>query len=213
MMIDIEQVVASPWLYAVLVALILTDVYVPILPSGTTLIVATAYAATHETPVYPLLLCAAASSLVGDLLAFILARAANRRLSRMLAALPRVRRVDDGLRALLEQRGAHTVLVARFVPAGRCIVTNAAGRTRTVPLHRFVAWSGLAASCWATYTVTIGYVNAQIFDTGWLAAAVSIVCVLLLGLWFRRSASAETIVAQVSGDRTREPTEYGHTAK
>lgn len=212
MWIEIDQVVSSPWLYTVLIALILTDVYLPVLPSGTTLIVATAYAATNGTAVYPLLLCAAAASVTGDLLAFTLARAGAHRLNRILAILPKIRRADANLRRLLRQHGTRTVLVARFVPAGRCVVTNASGRDRDIRPRHFVAWSGTAAVCWATYTVAIGYINAQIFDTGWLAAAVSVTCLLLLGLWFRRSATAKAITAPAPG-RTRDSAEFGHTAK
>lgn len=195
MWIDVEQVVTSPWLYAALVALILSDVYLPVLPSGTTLIVATAYAAANDTTVLPLLLCAAAASVVGDLLAFGVARWGARRIGRMLAVVPRLERADKHLRAMLRARGRRTVLLARFVPAGRGIVTNASGRDPGIGLLAFAGWSAIAAVCWATYTVAIGYLNALIFDTGWLAAAVSVVCLLCLGLWFRRSAAAKAIRA------------------
>lgn len=212
MWIDIDQVVTSPWLYVVLVALILTDVYLPVLPSGTTLIVATAYAATHEAPVYPLLLCAAAASVTGDLIAFGLARVGARHLERILHLIPRIGVADANLRRLLRSHGRRTVLVARFVPAGRCIVTNASGRDRAIGVRHFAAWSGIAAVAWAVYTVTIGYVNAQIFDTGWLAAAVSVACLLLLGLWFRRSTTAKAITFPPVGE-THGAHEIGDAAK
>ncbi|GAA4914050.1 membrane protein DedA with SNARE-associated domain [Stackebrandtia albiflava] len=191
----IASLVTSPWLYLVLVLLILSDVYVPVLPSGTTLVLATVYAVTSGETVVPLLVTAAAASTLGDLLAFRLARSGATRVDRLLARSGRLSGADHRLRAMLRRSGARTVLVARFVPAGRCLVVNTGGREPGIRFGDFARWSATAAVCWAAYTVGIGFLNAVVFHTGWLAGAVSVVCLLALGAWFARTGTAEAVRA------------------
>lgn len=186
---EIDQLLASPWVYLVVMALIMCDVYLPVLPSGTSLIVATVYAHTGATNELALLGCAAVASTVGDWLAFRLASRSGRFRAR-LARRPRLARVDDRLRATLRHRTGRSIVFARFVPAGRCLVTFACGSDPEISVRRFQPWSALAAACWATYTVGLGYLNALLFHTTWISAVVAVLALFTVGTLLARTRPA-----------------------
>lgn len=187
---DIDQLLASPWVYLVVMALIMCDVYLPVLPSGTSLIVATVYARTGATDELALLGCAAFASTLGDWVAFRLASRGSGRLRARLARRPRLARVDDRLRTTLRHHTGRTVVFARFVPAGRCVVTFACGSDPEIPVRRFQPWSAVAAVCWATYTVGLGYLNALLFHTTWISAVVAVAALLTVGTLLARTRPA-----------------------
>lgn len=186
---DIDQLLASPWVYVVVMALIMCDVYLPVLPSGTSLIVATVYAHTGATSELALLGCAALASTAGDWLAFRLASRSGRIRAR-LARRPRLARVDGRLRRTLRHHTGRSVVFARFVPAGRCVVTFACGSDPEITVRRFQPWSALAAVCWATYTVGLGYLNALLFHTTWISAVVAVVALFTVGMLLARTRPA-----------------------
>lgn len=193
MMPELDHLLASPWAYAVVMALILCDVYLPVLPSGTSLIVATVYAHTGATNEFVLLGCAALASTLGDWLAFRLAaRGGSTRIRARLARWRRVARADDRLRATLRGNLGRTVVFARFIPAGRCVVTFASGSDPAIRHRAFQPWSAVAALCWATYTVGLGYLNVLLFQTAWVSAVVAVAALITVGaLLARTRLSAE----------------------
>ncbi|PJT49833.1 hypothetical protein CWI85_15355, partial [Streptomyces albidoflavus] len=83
---------AGPWIYAVVAASVLLDVFLPLLPSGV-LVIAAATAAAAGTAgqmntvpdIVALIAIAATASVLGDLAAFRLARRGGVRLDRALA--------------------------------------------------------------------------------------------------------------------------------
>ncbi|MGH8877015.1 MAG: DedA family protein [Stackebrandtia sp.] len=184
---EIDQLLASPWAYAVVMALILCDVYLPVLPSGTSLIVATVYAHAGATDEFVLLGCAAVASTVGDWLAFRLAARGSGRIRARLVRWRRVARADDRLRATLRQHTGRSVVFARFIPAGRCLVTLTCGSDPRITSRRFQPWSALAAVCWAAYTVGLGYLNVLLFHTTWVSAVVAVTALFTVGTLLARS--------------------------
>lgn len=178
----------GPWIYAVVAASILLDVFLPVLPSGV-LVVAAATAATaetaagaagaagatpHEVPdVLVLMLSAATASVLGDLVAYRLAWRGSERLDRAIARSRRLRTAQERLGSALARSGGLLVVIARFAPAGRSVVSLGAGAAR----HRardFLPWSALAGLAWAAYSVTLGYLGAHWLGPTWLATAVSL---------------------------------------
>ncbi|WP_374193674.1 DedA family protein, partial [Streptomyces sp. S-9] len=76
--------------------------------------------------------------------------------------------------------GGGLVVLARFAPAGRSVVSLGAGAAR----HRardFLPWSALAGLTWAGYSVALGYFGGQWLGATWLAAAVSVGALLAAG--------------------------------
>lgn len=85
------------------------------------------------------------------------------------------------------------MVLARFAPAGRSVVSLIAGAA-----HRrardFVPWSVIAGLSWAAYSVALGYLGAHWLGATWLATGVSVVALFgaggLAAFLVRRSPAA-----------------------
>ncbi|WP_328338218.1 VTT domain-containing protein [Streptomyces violaceus] len=177
MLEQVGSLIGSPWIYAVVALSILLDVFLPVLPSGVLVItVATAAAAGSATDVPDILaltLCAATASVLGDLVAYRLAWRGGARLDRAISRSRRLTSAQERLGAALARGGGALVVLARFAPAGRSVVSLGAGAA-----HRrardFLPWSALAGLTWAAYSVALGWFGAHWLGASWLATAVSV---------------------------------------
>lgn len=178
---------AGPWIYAVVTLSVLLDVFLPVLPSGVLVITAgtaaaagsgAASAATGRVPhgvpdLLALVLLAAAASVLGDLVAYRLAWRGGERLDRAIARSRRLTTAQERLGGALARGGGALVVLARFAPAGRSVVSFCAGAA-----HRrardFLPWSALAGLSWAAYSVALGYFGARWLGATWLATGVSL---------------------------------------
>ncbi|GAA3797289.1 DedA family protein [Streptomyces phyllanthi] len=182
MLESVGSLTASPWIYALVAASILLDVFVPILPSGVLVITAaTAAAASTATgaaaedvpDLLVLLLSAATASVLGDLVAYRVARRGGERLDRAIARSRRLTTAQERLGAALARGGGALVVLARFAPAGRSVVSLGAGAAHR-RVREFLPWSILAGIAWAAYSVALGYFGAHVLGTSWVATAVSV---------------------------------------
>jgi membrane protein DedA with SNARE-associated domain len=188
---DVGSLTASPWIYVLVGLSVLLDVFVPVLPSGVLVIMAATAAAAGsgaatgsvpgEVPdILALTLCAATASVLGDVVAYRLAWRGGARLDRAIARSRRLTLAQERLGAALARGGGALVVLARFAPAGRSVVSFTAG-----VLHRrardFVPWSALAGLTWATYSVALGYFGTQWLGTAWLATGVSVAALFAAG--------------------------------
>ncbi|MEU5716626.1 VTT domain-containing protein [Streptomyces sp. NPDC020403] len=194
MLESVGALTGSPWIYAVIALSVLLDVFLPVLPSGvlviaaataaaasTTTVTAAAGQATREVPsLLVLILCAASASLLGDLVAYRLAWRGGDRLDRAIARSRRLTTAQERLGAALSRGGGVLVVIARFAPAGRSVVSLGAGAA-----HRrakdFLPWSALAGLAWAVYSVGLGYFGGQWLGATWLGTAVSVLALFLAG--------------------------------
>ncbi|NUO43779.1 MAG: hypothetical protein HOV82_17290 [Streptomyces sp.] len=179
----------SPWIYALVAASVLLDVFLPVLPSGVLVITAaTAAAAGTAAGKVPadvpdillLTLCAATASVLGDLVAYRLAWRGGDRLDRAIARSRRLTTAQERLGAALARGGGALVVVARFAPAGRSVVSFVAGAAHR-RIREFLPWSALAGLTWAAYSVALGYYGAQWLGTTWLATGVSVLALFGAG--------------------------------
>ncbi|MFC4493075.1 DedA family protein [Streptomyces ovatisporus] len=195
------SVTGSPWIYGVIALSVLLDVFVPVLPSGVLVVAAaTAVAGTtaadaaadlpgharraaespHLPEIVALVLCAATASVVGDLVAYRLARRDGGRFGRVLSRSPHLRAAQEKLGHALASGGGALVILARFAPAGRSVVSLTAGAA-----HRrakdFVPWSALAGLTWAAYSVSLGYFGGRWLGASWLGTAVSVLALFAAG--------------------------------
>lgn len=69
--------------------------------------------------------------------------------------------------------GGALVVLARFAPAGRSVVSLVAG-TAHRRIREFLPWSALAGLAWALYSVALGYFGSQWLGATWLATGVSL---------------------------------------
>ncbi|MFH9015181.1 DedA family protein [Streptomyces sp. NPDC017943] len=177
MLEQIGSLVGSPWIYAVVALSVLLDVFLPVLPSGVLVITAATAAAagtaTDVPDILALTLCAATASVLGDLVAYRLAWRGGPRLDRAISRSRRLTRAQERLGAALARGGGALVVLARFAPAGRSVVSLGAGAARR-RARDFLPWSALAGLTWAAYSVALGYFGAQLLGATWVATAVSV---------------------------------------
>lgn len=181
-----------PWIYLLVGLSVLLDVFVPVLPSGV-LVVSAAAAGSRSgdevLDVMALLGCAATASCLGDLLAYRLAWRGGAWFDRRLANSRRLSAAHERLDQVLTSGGGTLVLLARFAPAGRSVVSLGAGAARRRP-REFLPWSALAGVCWATYSVGLGWIGGEWLGAGWLGTAMSLAALVGAGVFatyvFRR---------------------------
>ncbi|GAA0459475.1 VTT domain-containing protein [Streptomyces sp. NPDC046215] len=184
----------TPWIYVIVGLSVLLDVFLPVLPSGVLVITAaTAAAGTAADAVgdaavgragfpemFALVMCAATASVLGDMVAYRLAWRGGDRFDRAVARSRRLTRAQEKLGTALLRGGGPLVVVARFAPAGRSVVSLGAG-----VMHRrvqeFLPWSALAGLTWAAYSVSLGYFGGQWLGAGWLGTAVSFCALFAAG--------------------------------
>ncbi|RPK43060.1 VTT domain-containing protein [Streptomyces sp. ADI93-02] len=194
MLESVGALTGSPWIYAVVALSVLLDVFLPVLPSGvlvitaataaaasTTTVTAAAGEATRHVPsLLVLTLCAATASVLGDLVAYRLAWRGGERLDRAIARSRRLTSAQERLGAALSRGGGVLVVVARFAPAGRSVVSLGAGAAHR-KVKDFLPWSAVAGVAWAVYSVGLGYFGGQWLGAGWLGTAVSVLALFLAG--------------------------------
>ncbi|MGP4001193.1 DedA family protein, partial [Streptomyces sp. 8N706] len=164
MLDNLGSLTSAPWIYVIVGISVLLDVFLPVLPSGVLVIAAATAAAGTRTAagavtatsganadvpdISALVLCAATASCLGDLVAYRLAWRGGDRLDRAIARSRRLTAAQKRLGTALMHGGGLFVLVARFAPAGRSVVSLGAGA-----MHRkaaeFLPWSALAGLAWA----------------------------------------------------------------
>ncbi len=186
----------APWIYVIIGVSVLLDVFLPVLPSGALVVTAATVAAGTAADVagipspYPdsrlpqlflLVLCATTASIVGDLLAYRLALRGGRRFGHAIARSRRLSVAQRRLETALSRGGGPLVVLARFAPAGRAVVSLGAGVARR-RARDFLPWSALAAVVWTCYSVGVGYLGGQLLGASWFATGLSLVALAAAGL-------------------------------
>ncbi|MBQ0984971.1 VTT domain-containing protein [Streptomyces sp. F63] len=198
MLEGLGSLAAAPCIYVIVMLSVLLDVFLPVLPSGFLVVAAATAAAgagaadaveaatgtTGSAAVVPdllvLALCAATASVLGDLAAYRLARRGGARFDRAIARSRRLSSAQDRLGTALVRGGGPLVLLARFAPAGRSVVSLGAGAAHRA-VREFLPWSALAGLVWAVYSVSLGYLGGQWLGASWFGAAVSVLALLAAG--------------------------------
>ncbi|MFE9486964.1 DedA family protein [Streptomyces sp. NPDC006641] len=212
MLESVGALTSSPWIYAVVALSVLLDVFLPLLPSGVLVITAATAAAAGSTTVasagaagqatevpslLALILCAATASVLGDLVAYRLAWRGGERLDRAIARSRRLTSAQERLGAALARGGGILVIIARFAPAGRSVVSLGAGAAHR-KVKEFLPWSALAGVAWAGYSVGLGYFGGQWLGATWVGTAVSVLALFVAGAlaaYLMRRPAAEAAAA------------------
>ncbi|MFD9319847.1 DedA family protein [Streptomyces sp. NPDC102259] len=191
MLESVGALLGSPWIYAVVGLSVLLDVFLPVLPSGVLVITAATAAAAgsgaatgqvpHDVPdIMVLILSATTASVLGDLVAYRLAWRGGERLDRAISRSRRLTTAQERLGEALARGGGALVVLARFAPAGRSVVSLIAGAAHRRP-REFLPWSALAGLSWAGYSAALGYFGAHWLGTTWLATGVSLLALFGAG--------------------------------
>ncbi|GAA2598786.1 DedA family protein [Streptomyces tubercidicus] len=201
MLEDLGSLSGTPWVYVIVSLSIVLDVFVPILPSGILVIAAattaagtgtaadavggvevtaTVHSGAHVAEMLSLMLCAATASVLGDMVAYRLARRGGDRFDRAIGRSRRLTTAQQRLGTALTRGGGGIVVLARFAPAGRSVVSLGAGVAhRTV--REFLPWSALAGLAWAVYSVSLGYFGGHWLGASWMSTALSVVALFAAG--------------------------------
>jgi membrane protein DedA with SNARE-associated domain len=178
---------ASGWAYAVVFLLALLDAVLPVVPSETVVITAGVVAAGGRLS-FPLIVASAtAGAVAGDNIAYLIGRRFGGAATSRFFKSDKARQRLSWARRQLGQRGGQLILVGRFIPGGRTVVTLSAGM-----LHfrwmRFLVLDAVAALVWALYAASLGYFGGRAFENSpWKGL------LLALGVGFAVVGLVETV--------------------
>lgn len=176
------ELVGSPWLFPALLALVIGDAFLVVLPSETVVVALAALAGATGTPSLVILIAVAAlGAAVGDSLCFLIGRAVGhdrwgwQTRGRLGAAIVKARQT-------VLDRPAVLIFTARYIPFARIAVNLSAGAAG-MPYRRYFPISAAAGLGWALYNSAIGLIFGRLLSgTPLLAIAISVVVAITLGV-------------------------------
>jgi membrane-associated protein len=194
---------AISYLIAVIVPAL--DAVFPVLPSETAVIaLGVATAGSTDPRIALLVACAAAGAFLGDNLSYLLGRRFGPAVERRFFSSPKGKAARDWAERSLQRFGIQLVIVCRFIPGGRTVVTLSCGLTG-YPRRRFVVGTAAAGIIWALYAFWIGRLGGKAFeDKPWLGlliafGATAVVSALVEGV--RRIVARRRRRRAVTGSR------------
>ncbi len=141
--------------YLAIFLLIAGDAVVPILPGETTLNAASVLASQGELDLVPVIVAGALGAIVGDSALYWIARSGPGGVREKLTRARENDRVDRVLQ-VLGDRAPMLIVFGRYVPGVRFVV-NASMGVIEMPYRRFLLWSSIGGSIWATYTCVLAF--------------------------------------------------------
>lgn len=158
----VDVVVASGWVYPLIVGVAALDAVVPLVPSEATVIAAAALAGAGELELIVVLAAGATGAVLGDNIAYLLGRAGQGPLVGRLLESQTWRERVGRAEAKLTQRAATIIVVSRFIPGGRTATMLSAGLIG-LGWRRFVVYDVAAGAAWAAYAGVIGVIGGKAF--------------------------------------------------
>jgi membrane protein DedA with SNARE-associated domain len=164
------------------------DAVLPLLPSESAIVaLGVSTAGSIDPRLILLVVLAAAGAFVGDNLCFAIGRYLGPWVDRRFFGSARGVRQRTWAQKTLEHYGGRLIIVCRFIPAGRTVVTFTCGAVG-YPWRRFVGITALSGIIWAAYAFVIGRIGGTTFaGKPWLGLVVA------LGFAFAVSLAVEGI--------------------
>jgi membrane protein DedA with SNARE-associated domain len=154
---------ASGWAYAIVFLLAFLDVFLPVVPSETAVITAGVVAGAGDLSLPIVILVAAGGAFLGDNTSYLIGRRYGHRATDRFFSKGKGAERLDWAENQLDERGGELIVVGRFIPGGRTVVTLSAG-TLHYPWRRFAVFDAIAAVGWALYASLLGYVGGRAFE-------------------------------------------------
>ena len=154
---------ASGWAYAAVFLLATLDAILPVVPSETAVITAGVVAASGHLSLVLVVVSATAGAMAGDNLAYLIGRQFGEPVTRRFFSSEKSKKRLAWAQRQLDERGGQLILVARFIPGGRTVVTLSAGLLH-FPWRRFFVFDAVAALIWALYAAALGYFGGRAFE-------------------------------------------------
>ena len=189
---------ASGWAYLIVFLVAYLDALVPVVPSETSVITAGVVAAAGDLNLMIVVAAAAGGAFLGDNTAYFVGARFGVRINERFFSGEKARKRVEWAQKQVTERGGELILIARFIPGGRTVVTLSAG-TLGYPWLRFVLFDAIAALTWALYASLLGYFGGHAFENApWkglilaLAIAFAVAGTIELIRWYlnRRRAVA-----------------------
>jgi membrane protein DedA with SNARE-associated domain len=183
---------ASGWAYAILFVLAFLDALVPVVPSETSVITAGVVASTGDLSLPLVILFAASGAFAGDNTSYFIGARFGTRINERFFQSEKAKGRIAWAQRQVQERGGELIVIARFIPGGRTVVTLSAG-TLGYPWRRFVVFDAIAATIWAVYASLLGYLGGHAFEEQpWkglllaFAIAFAVTGVVELVRWYQR---------------------------
>jgi membrane-associated protein len=191
-----NQLSGAWWAYLLVFGLAYADVLFPLVPSETTVITAGVLSSAGDMHLSLVILAGGAGAVAGDNTAYLLGH---------YFEVPLRRRVFSGEKAQarlawaerqIDERGGQLIVIARFIPGGRTVVTFASGWL-AMSWRRFIVFDVIAGVIWAAYAALLGYFGGKAFENapwkGLLLAfgiALAVTVAVEAVRWLRRKRRA-----------------------
>jgi membrane-associated protein len=189
---------ASGWAYAIIFVLALLDAILPVVPSETSVITAGVVASQGDLSLLLVVLFAAAGAFAGDNIAYWLGRRFGQGITDRFFTSEKAQGRVEWAHKQVQERGGELIVIARFIPAGRTVVTLSAG-TLEYPYRKFVLFDAIAGSIWASYAALLGYFGGHAFeDQPWkglllaFAIAFAVTGAVELVRWYLKRRRGQT---------------------
>jgi membrane-associated protein len=154
---------ASGWAYAILFVLAFFDALVPIVPSETSVITAGVVASAGDLNLPLVIAFAAAGAVAGDNAAYFIGHRYGTRINERFFRSEKAKKRIAWAQNQVEERGGELIVIARFIPGGRTVVTLSAG-TLGYPWRKFIIFDAIAGLAWASYAASLGYFGGHAFE-------------------------------------------------
>ena len=172
------------------------DALVPVVPSETSVITAGVVASTGDLSLALVVAAAASGAFLGDNTAYFIGHRFGTRINDRFFSSEKNRKRVEWAQRQVNERGGELIVIARFIPGGRTVVTLSAG-TLGYPWRRFVLFDAAAALGWALYAALLGYFGGHAFEKApWkglllaLGIAFAVTGGIELARWYLRRRSA-----------------------
>lgn len=142
--------------YLLIAALVGGDAVFPILPGETTLNSAAVLAAQGHMDVLLICVSGAIGAIVGDSIVFWIARGSSGWLHDRLAGAAQHERLSRVIE-ICRRMAPLAIVFGRYVPGVRLAVNFTMGGLVRLPWPRFLFWSAIGGTSWATYTTLLAY--------------------------------------------------------
>jgi membrane-associated protein len=178
---------ASGWAYLIIFLVSYFDALVPVVPSETTVITAGVVASQGDLNLMIVIAAAAAGAFLGDNTAYFVGSRYGVRINERFFSGEKARKRIQWAQKQVTERGGELILIARFIPGGRTVVTLSCG-TLGYPWRRFVVFDAAAALGWALYASLLGYFGGNAFENApWKGL------LLALGIAFAVAGAVEVL--------------------
>jgi membrane-associated protein len=178
---------ASGWAYLIVFLLAYFDALVPVVPSETSVITAGVVASQGDLNLMIIVAVAAGGAFLGDNTAYFIGSRFGTRINERFFSGEKARQRVQWAQKQVSERGGELILIARFIPGGRTVVTLSCG-TLGYPWRRFVIFDAAAALSWALYASLLGYLGGHAFEKApWKGL------LLALGIAFAVAGAVEVI--------------------